>query len=237
MAYRKSKYTDVVVPEEYARSYQAKYIAIHLDKAAFFEDASDEVAATLIRAALSYARTREVPQLSGIAKTFFSVLKSDLDEDLQRAMKMSYSSELHGGNIRGKGVNKKIEEENMKIEIVREEEKKESRKRKGVERGKTETESDALHAPAKKVPFNPPTLDEVNELWRFEKLSGNPQQFFQYYESNGWHVGKSQMKDWKAAAVSWSVREKTFSSRPQPPKSETEQRIHIEPTEIQSTIF
>ena len=121
------------------------------------------------------------------------------------------------------------------IYLKREKEKKESRKRKGVERGKTE--SDALHAPAKKVPFRSPTLEEVNEFWRFEKLSGNPQQFFQYYESNGWRVGKSPMKDWKAAAVSWSVREKTFSSRPQPPKSETDQRIHIEPTEIQSTIF
>jgi len=28
-------------------------------------------------------------------------------------------------------------------------------------------------------------------------------QFFDYYEANGWRVGKNPMKDWKAAVRTW----------------------------------
>lgn len=48
-----------------------------------------------------------------------------------------------------------------------------------------------------------PTLQEVTDHFT-EK--GHPQQseiFFNYYESNGWKVGKNPMKNWKAAAQNW----------------------------------
>ena len=32
-------------------------------------------------------------------------------------------------------------------------------------------------------------------------------QFFDYYESKGWLVGKSPMKNWKAACSTWNRRE------------------------------
>ena len=35
----------------------------------------------------------------------------------------------------------------------------------------------------------------------------NPQRFFDYYESNGWRVGRNPMKDWKAAVRQWRTRE------------------------------
>ena len=47
-------------------------------------------------------------------------------------------------------------------------------------------------------------LFEVNENLN---LSG----FFDYYESNGWKVGKNTMKDWKAAARGWSKRQSTYN--------------------------
>lgn len=93
----------VTVPDAYRRTYQPKYIALHLDKAPFFDDASDEVAASLVRAVLAYARTREVPQLNGIAKTFFQVLRADIDTDMERAVNLAYASDSRRGKGEYKG--------------------------------------------------------------------------------------------------------------------------------------
>ena len=35
----------------------------------------------------------------------------------------------------------------------------------------------------------------------------DPEHFVAYYESNGWKVGKNNMKDWKAAVRSWEQRD------------------------------
>ena len=38
-------------------------------------------------------------------------------------------------------------------------------------------------------------------------------QFFNFYESKGWMVGKSKMKDWKASVRTWEKREKEVPQR------------------------
>tara|TARA_R110000787_G_scaffold63485_1_gene142856 strand:- start:476 stop:1228 length:753 start_codon:yes stop_codon:yes gene_type:complete len=52
--------------------------------------------------------------------------------------------------------------------------------------------------------FAAPTIDEVQEYSLSKKL--NTAGFHDYYESNGWRVGKNKMKDWKASARGWSGR-------------------------------
>ena len=37
------------------------------------------------------------------------------------------------------------------------------------------------------------------------------QKFFNYYESNGWKVGKNHMKNWKAAANNWITNSNTYA--------------------------
>lgn len=51
--------------------------------------------------------------------------------------------------------------------------------------------------------FVPPTVEEVREYVREKGYSVNPEHFVAYYESNGWKVGKNQMKGWKAAVCCW----------------------------------
>lgn len=54
--------------------------------------------------------------------------------------------------------------------------------------------------------FAPPTLDDV-AAYCTERGNGiDPQRFIDYYQSNGWKVGKNPMKDWKAAVRTWEQR-------------------------------
>ena len=47
--------------------------------------------------------------------------------------------------------------------------------------------------------FVPPTMEEVAEYVRLRGSNVDPQGFIDFYESKGWMVGKSPMKDWQAA--------------------------------------
>lgn len=51
--------------------------------------------------------------------------------------------------------------------------------------------------------FRKPTIEEVQAYCTERRNSVNPQRFMNHYESNGWRVGKSAMKDWKAAIRNW----------------------------------
>lgn len=51
--------------------------------------------------------------------------------------------------------------------------------------------------------FTPPTVEEVAAYCRERNNGINPESFVDYYESNGWMVGRNKMKDWKAAVRTW----------------------------------
>lgn len=54
-----------------------------------------------------------------------------------------------------------------------------------------------------KKPFSKPTVEEVAAYCRERSNSVDPQAFVDHYESNGWVVGRTAMKDWKAAVRTW----------------------------------
>lgn len=54
-----------------------------------------------------------------------------------------------------------------------------------------------------KGPMRRPTVEEVRAYCAERGNSVDPQAFVDFYESKGWLVGKSPMKDWKAAVRTW----------------------------------
>lgn len=63
------------------------------------------------------------------------------------------------------------------------------------------------HAPAQKTSrFSKPTVQEIAEYCSERKNTIDAERFFDYYESKGWKVGSSPMKDWKAAVRNWENR-------------------------------
>lgn len=59
----------------------------------------------------------------------------------------------------------------------------------------------------KKKRFVKPTVEEVKQYCIERNNCVNAEQFYDYYESNGWKVGKNSMKDWKAAVRTWERSE------------------------------
>jgi len=58
----------------------------------------------------------------------------------------------------------------------------------------------------KKKRFAPPSLDEVKAYCLERKNSIDPAVFIDFYAAKGWMVGKSKMKDWRAAVRTWEAR-------------------------------
>lgn len=55
--------------------------------------------------------------------------------------------------------------------------------------------------------FTPPTVEEVQAYISENNYIIDSQKFIDYYQSNGWIVGKTKMKDWKATVRGWERRE------------------------------
>lgn len=51
--------------------------------------------------------------------------------------------------------------------------------------------------------FVKPTVEEIETYCKERNNNVDTQKFYNYYESNGWKVGKNPMKDWKAAVRTW----------------------------------
>ena len=56
--------------------------------------------------------------------------------------------------------------------------------------------------------FVKPTVEEIVAYCKEKKYNVNAQQFFNYYESNGWKIGRNAMKSWQAAVQNWNTRDK-----------------------------
>ena len=56
--------------------------------------------------------------------------------------------------------------------------------------------------------FVAPDVEQVRQYAVAKGLEGfDAEAFTDYYSSNGWHVGKSPMRDWQAAVRNWARRQ------------------------------
>lgn len=64
----------------------------------------------------------------------------------------------------------------------------------------------------KRQKFVKPTKQQVDDYCRELKVTFDSEKFIDYYESKGWYVGKSPMKDWKATVRNWLRQDKKLVS-------------------------
>lgn len=72
--------------------------------------------------------------------------------------------------------------------------------------------------------FVKPSIEEIKEYVFENSLNVDCEYFYDYYQSNGWTVGKNHMKDWKATLRNWSRRNQKSTVKK---KSQIEEILEI----------
>jgi uncharacterized protein YdaU (DUF1376 family) len=72
-----------------------------------------------------------------------------------------------------------------------------------VEHMENEIENEDEIKKDKKKVFKKPTIEEIKK--EFPEM--NAENFYYYYESIGWMIGKNKMKDWKATGRNWMAKD------------------------------
>lgn len=169
-----------------------KYVKIFTN---FLEDIStleDDEIGRLFVGMLRYAEDGEQPSLPGNERFLWGVVRRQVD-----IMRSSYEHrcEVNKTNRDESSKNQRIV--TNRDESSQEEEEEEEEKKKRYNRR-----------------FTPPTYTEVEEYCSSSGLSNvDPHKFCDFYASKNWLVGKSKMRDWKAACRNWNRtdRKKTDS--------------------------
>lgn len=84
-------------------------------------------------------------------------------------------------------------------------------------------------APIPNKRFQPPTIEEVQMYMKekdFVVFENEGVRFFNYFQSNGWKVGKNPMKDWKSAVNTWIHNWHERHKIPKKSKMESVKEVH-----------
>lgn len=83
---------------------------------------------------------------------------------------------------------------------------------------KTKTKNPSPYSPPRgeRERFVSPTVEEVRAYCMERHSCVSPEEFVDYYASNGWMVGKTKMRDWQAAVRTWE--RKRLKDQPPPPE-------------------
>lgn len=176
----------------------------------------------------------------GIEDSFAEELALDLDEDIEN-VKVTLLFLQSNGMLEEKGDNQYLMTETIKCigsetasaERVRKH--REEKKRKALQCNtdvipcNTEIEKEKeidteieieKEKKGKAKRFTKPTLEEIKAYCLERGNNVDAERFYDYYEANGWKVGKNAMKDWKAAVRTWERNGYSDSKPKSEPKEE-----------------
>lgn len=83
--------------------------------------------------------------------------------------------------------------------------------------------------------FSKPSINELQQYITDNNFKIDAQHFFDYYESKGWLVGKSPMKDWKATVRNWNRRNEEVKPKPNSPTKVIKKAYDEKPPEVEMT--
>lgn len=177
--------------------------------ASFYEAISNlpgDTQLEVYNAICKYALLGELPELSPIAKAMFTVMRPVMD-----AASARYEASVANGRKGGRPKKENLEKPSDNL--------------KGLETGNLEKPSPNLNvnvndndnvnvndndkvteiraAKPPRTRFTPPSIEDVRAYCQERGNGVDAERFIDYYNANGWRVGKNAMKDWKAAVRTW----------------------------------
>ena len=159
---------------------------------------SDTELGRVFRALMVYHRNQTEPELNERESMVFDFIKVDIDRTEKKYQEKCDKNR----EIRLAAIEKNERERSSTNVNERDQYKENKRKEKEKENTKKENVVTVTR-------FLPPTVEEVALYCAERHNHVNASKFVDYYTANGWKVGKSPMKDWKAAVRTWERSEYT----------------------------
>ena len=179
-----------------------------------FQELSDDERLKAYEAVFRYAFEGEKPQ-DKLIRIITSTMRSTIDRDNQkfeetsRRRREAVSKRWNAYKSMQSNTNDTIptENENEKEKGIEKENDNEPTNVGESKKEKTSNEVKKKVASQSGRVFKRPTVSEVEAYCKERGNYVNAQQFVDFYESKGWVVGKSPMKDWKAAVRTWEQKD------------------------------
>ena len=216
--------------------------------AEYIEDLPEELKGAFLRYIYEYGINEIEPELSGLELTVWLKIKRRIDDDVS-AYERKVSNLKQNKNRTATGAKSTAPTDN-RTENTTEEEKPNGDRTDSVSVNVSVNDSvnvsDSVNvaeakpaepAPARKR-FVKPELEEIREFCFEKNINIDVDRFFNYYESKGWKVGVSPMKDWKAAVRNWAKND-TIYQRPGTTRisSDTELLKNYTPPQTQTDVM
>lgn len=177
-----------------------KSFILYADQKGVFEQLPDEYAGKLIKHIFKYVNDENPISEDLIINIAFEPIKQCLKRDLQRWEEYIDKQKLNGS----KGGRPSKPKETQETQAFLSEPKKPD----SVSVSDSETDKDSDSGKKQTKRFIKPTIEEIKEEMLEQKMSDESERFYNYYESNGWMVGRNKMKNWRAAIVTWKKNQK-----------------------------
>lgn len=169
------------------------YAALPHDYLEEMELLNDAEFGRICRALLRYSKYGEVPALSGSERVLFPRVR--MQEDRFQASYEELSDTRSKSGKKGAAARWQTMANDGNCHFAN--------GKNGNTKTNTETETDSTPpiggSTTRAKRFAPPTLAEVQSYVAERHSPVDPQEFIDFYASKGWMVGKTPMKDWKAA--------------------------------------
>ena len=181
-------------------------IVIHTDIKDKLDLLSDEEAGQLFKAVIAYAEngTILIPKDNRVLGVMFLFVKNQIDRDYAKYLERRETNRENGRKGgRPKKTDGLLEKPTESLPIPT-----------PIITPKTTPNIIPTEDKGKPKRFAKPSPQEIKDYIKEKNLNVNPDQFYDYYESNGWMVGRNHMKDWKAALRQWNAREPNYSTQP-----------------------
>lgn len=173
-----------------------------------------ELQSEVYSAIFEYALNFTEVELKGVAKTVFTLIKPQLDANQKRfenGNKPKVKQVISKTKAKPKQ-NKSNVEANVNVND-------------NVNDNANDNDNEKANVTMSR--FRAPAYDDIlnfmkeknslaGNIWPDAKVLTEAKAFFNYYESNGWMVGKNKMKNWEAAVRNWMNNNSKFDQNQKP---------------------
>jgi len=169
-----------------------KSFILYTDQSGVFNQLPDEIAGKLIKHIFAYVNDENPISEDLIINIAFEPIKQSLKRDLKRYEEYVDKQSVNGA--KGGRPKKAIETQITQPFF--------DKPKKADSVSVSDSVNDNVNKRKRKV-FIKPTIEDIKK----EFPTFNAESFLNYYESNGWMVGKNKMANWNATVKNWIAKD------------------------------